>query len=47
MVFCSEMDVDDSKVYYQKIYGISLCQAILDETKGDSEKILVNLCEGN
>ncbi|EHA99839.1 Annexin A1 [Heterocephalus glaber] len=47
MVSRSEIDMNDIKVYYQKMYGISLCQAILDETKGDYEKILVALCGGN
>lgn len=47
MVSRSEIDMNDIKVYYQKKYGISLCQAILDETKGDYEKILVALCGGN
>ncbi|XP_032210159.1 annexin A1-like [Mustela erminea] len=44
MVSRSEIDMNDIKVCYQKLYGISLCQAILDETKGDYEKILVALC---
>ena len=30
-----------------KKYGISLCQAIRDATKGDYEKILVTLCGGH
>ncbi|XP_006894438.1 PREDICTED: annexin A1-like [Elephantulus edwardii] len=47
MVSRSEIDMNDIKAYYQKMYGISLCQAILDETKGDYEKILVALCGGN
>ncbi|KAG5213414.1 hypothetical protein JEQ12_009200, partial [Ovis aries] len=47
MVSRSEIDMNDIKACYQKLYGISLCQAILDETKGDYEKILVALCEGN
>ncbi|KAM6170487.1 annexin A1 [Rhynchocyon petersi] len=47
MVSRSEIDMNDIKVYYQKMYGITLCQAILDETKGDYEKILVALCGGN
>ncbi|KAM4877511.1 annexin A1 [Thomomys bottae] len=46
MVSRSEVDMNDIKAYYQQMYGISLCQAILDETKGDYEKILVALCEG-
>ncbi|XP_074137522.1 annexin A1 isoform X1 [Sminthopsis crassicaudata] len=47
MVSRSEVDMNEIKAYYQKMYGISLCQAILDETKGDYEKILVALCGGN
>nr|XP_048285789.1 annexin A1 [Myodes glareolus] len=47
MVSRSEIDMNDIKAFYQKKYGISLCQAILDETKGDYEKILVALCGGN
>uniref|UniRef100_A0A8C2VFK9 Annexin n=1 Tax=Chinchilla lanigera TaxID=34839 RepID=A0A8C2VFK9_CHILA len=43
----SEIDMNDIKVYYQKMYGVSLCHAILDETKRDYEKILVALCGGN
>ncbi|XP_045858871.1 LOW QUALITY PROTEIN: annexin A1-like [Meles meles] len=44
MVSRSEINMNDIKACYQKLYGISLCQAILDETKGDYEKILVALC---
>uniref|UniRef100_A0A452VAQ5 Annexin n=1 Tax=Ursus maritimus TaxID=29073 RepID=A0A452VAQ5_URSMA len=44
MVSRSEIDMNDIKACYQKLYGVSLCQAILDETKGDYEKILVALC---
>ncbi|KAM9642603.1 annexin A1 [Trichechus inunguis] len=47
MVSRSEIDMNDIKAFYQKKYGISLSQAILDETKGDYEKILVALCGGN
>lgn len=47
MVSRSEVDMNDIKAFYQKKYGVSLCQAILDETKGDYEKILVALCGGN
>ncbi|XP_032490355.1 annexin A1 isoform X2 [Phocoena sinus] len=47
MVSRSEIDMNDIKACYQKLYGISLCQAILDETKGDYEKILVSLCTGD
>uniref|UniRef100_A0A671FCR0 Annexin n=1 Tax=Rhinolophus ferrumequinum TaxID=59479 RepID=A0A671FCR0_RHIFE len=39
----SEIDMNDIKACYQKLYGLSLCQAILDEIKGDYEKILVAL----
>lgn len=46
MVSRSEIDMNDIKACYQKLYGVSLCQAILDETKGDYEKILVALCGG-
>lgn len=46
MVSRSEVDMNDIKACYQKLYGVSLCQAILDETKGDYEKILVALCGG-
>lgn len=45
MVSRSEVDMNDIKAFYQKKYGVSLCQAILDETKGDYEKILVALVE--
>ncbi|XP_053452179.1 annexin A1-like [Nycticebus coucang] len=47
MVSRSEIDMNDIKAFYQKMYGVSLCQAIMDETKGDYEKILVSLCGGN
>lgn len=47
MVSRSEIDMNDIKAYYQRMYGISLGQAILDETKGDYEKILVALCGAN
>ncbi|XP_036116638.1 annexin A1 [Molossus molossus] len=46
MVSRSEIDMNDIKACYQKLYGVSLCQAIMDETKGDYEKILVALCGG-
>lgn len=38
MVSRFEIDMSDTKTCYQKLYGISLCQVILDETKGDYEK---------
>ncbi|XP_053436666.1 annexin A1-like [Nycticebus coucang] len=47
MVSRSEIDMNDIKAFYQKMYGVSLCQAIMDETKGDYEKILVSLYGGN
>ncbi|KAK1329299.1 hypothetical protein QTO34_011480, partial [Cnephaeus nilssonii] len=46
MVSCFEIDMNDTKTCYQKLYGISLCQVILDETKGDYEKVLVALFGG-
>ncbi|XP_067424750.1 annexin A1 [Emydura macquarii macquarii] len=47
MVSRSEVDMNEIKGYYNKLYGKSLCQAILDETKGDYETILVALCGGD
>lgn len=47
MVSRSEVDMSEIKGYYNKLYGKSLCQAILDETKGDYETILVALCCGD
>ncbi|XP_038625866.1 annexin A1 [Tachyglossus aculeatus] len=47
MISRAEIDMNEIKVCYQKLYGVSLCQAILDETKGDYETILVALCGGN
>uniref|UniRef100_A0A8C6YVW6 Annexin n=1 Tax=Nothoprocta perdicaria TaxID=30464 RepID=A0A8C6YVW6_NOTPE len=44
MVSRSEVDMHEIKGYYKKLYGISLCQAIMDELKGDYENILVALC---
>lgn len=44
MVSRSEVDMNDIKYFYNKLYGKSLRQAILDETKGDYESILVALC---
>ncbi|OPJ70619.1 hypothetical protein AV530_017779 [Patagioenas fasciata monilis] len=44
MVSRHEVDMNEIKGYYKKMYGISLCQAIMDELKGDYEKILVALC---
>lgn len=47
MVSRSEIDMNEIKGFYKAKYGVSLCQAILDETKGDYEKILVALCGGD
>ncbi|XP_034266130.1 annexin A1 [Pantherophis guttatus] len=47
MVSRAEIDMNEIKGFYKKKYGVSLCQAILDETKGDYEKILVALCGGD
>ncbi|NXN39828.1 ANX12 protein, partial [Rhinoptilus africanus] len=44
MVSRHEVDMNDIKGYYKKMYGISLRQAIMDELKGDYENILVALC---
>ncbi|KAK2513873.1 hypothetical protein Q9233_015266 [Columba guinea] len=44
MVSRHEVDMNEIKCYYKKMYGISLCQAIMDELKGDYETILVALC---
>ncbi|NWI15224.1 ANX12 protein, partial [Crypturellus soui] len=44
MVSRSEVDMHEIKAYYKRLYGISLCQAIMDELKGDYENILVALC---
>ncbi|NP_001080144.1 annexin A1 gene 2 S homeolog [Xenopus laevis] len=46
MVSRSEIDMNEIKAQYQKLYGKSLHQAILDETKGDYETILIALCGG-
>ncbi|XP_042311214.1 annexin A1 [Sceloporus undulatus] len=47
MVSRSEVDMNEIKGYYKAMYGKSLPQAILDETKGDYEAILVALCGGD
>ena len=47
MVSRSEVDMNEIKGYYRALYDKSLCQAILDETKGDYESILVALCGGD
>ncbi|XP_030647386.1 annexin A1a [Chanos chanos] len=46
LVSRSEVDLGAIKQEYQKKYGKSLYQAILDDTKGDYEKILVALLGG-
>uniref|UniRef100_A0A6B2F899 Annexin n=1 Tax=Bothriechis nubestris TaxID=1766655 RepID=A0A6B2F899_9SAUR len=47
MVSRAEIDMNEIKGFYKEKYKMSLCQAILDETKGDYEKILVALCGGD
>uniref|UniRef100_A0A0K8S2G4 Annexin n=2 Tax=Crotalus TaxID=8728 RepID=A0A0K8S2G4_CROHD len=47
MVSRAEIDMNEIKGFYKEKYKVSLCQAILDETKGDYEKILVALCGGD
>lgn len=47
MVSRSEVDMNEIKGFYRQLYGNSLSQAILDETKDDYEKILVALCGGD
>ncbi|XP_061483908.1 annexin A1 [Rhineura floridana] len=47
MVSRSEVDMNEIKGFYRSMYGKSLCQAVLDETKGDYETILVALCGGD
>uniref|UniRef100_A0ACB8ES30 Annexin A1 n=1 Tax=Sphaerodactylus townsendi TaxID=933632 RepID=A0ACB8ES30_9SAUR len=44
MVSRSEIDLNEIKYWYKEQYKITLRQAILDETKGDYETILVALC---
>ncbi|MFT7813565.1 annexin A1 [Arapaima gigas] len=44
MVSRSEVDLAKIKEEYKKKYGVTLYQAILDDTKGDYEKILLSLC---
>ncbi|XP_069085161.1 annexin A1-like [Pleurodeles waltl] len=44
MVSRSGIDMNDIKVHFKRMYGKTLRQAILDETKGDYETILVALC---
>ncbi|XP_053322696.1 annexin A1-like [Spea bombifrons] len=44
MVSRSEIDMKDIKVHYKRLYGKTLRQAILDDTKGDYETILLALC---
>ncbi|XP_075067086.1 annexin A1-like [Mixophyes fleayi] len=47
MVSRSEIDMNEIKVHYKRLYGKSLRQAILDETKGDYETILLALTGGD
>ncbi|XP_047448617.1 annexin A1a [Mugil cephalus] len=46
MVSRSEIDLKRIKEEYKKTYGKTLYQDILDDTKGDYEKILLALCGG-
>ncbi|XP_056145963.1 annexin A1a [Lampris incognitus] len=46
MVSRSEVDMKRIKQEYKKKYGKTLTQDILDDTKGDYEKILLALCGG-
>ncbi|XP_028313849.1 annexin A1a [Gouania willdenowi] len=47
MVSRSEIDLQRIKEEYKKNYGKTLYQEILDDTKGDYEKILLALCGEN
>ncbi|KAM3611183.1 uncharacterized protein V6R79_014597 [Siganus canaliculatus] len=47
MVSRSEIDMKRIKDEYKKNYGKTLYQDILDDTKGDYEKILLALCGGD
>ncbi|XP_076020849.1 annexin A1a [Genypterus blacodes] len=47
MVSRSEVDLQRIKAEYKKNYGKTLHQEILDDTKGDYEKILLALCGGD
>ncbi|XP_075684281.1 annexin A1-like [Rhinoderma darwinii] len=44
MVSRSEVDMNEIKAHYKRLYGKTLRQAILDDTKGDYETILLALC---
>ncbi|XP_030049733.1 annexin A1 [Microcaecilia unicolor] len=44
MVSRSEIDMNEIKLQFQRLYGKTLHQAILEETKGDYETILLALC---
>ncbi|XP_069481924.1 annexin A1-like [Ambystoma mexicanum] len=44
MVSRSAIDMNEIKAHYRRMYGVTLHQAILDETKGDYETILLALC---
>ncbi|XP_070690060.1 annexin A1a [Pempheris klunzingeri] len=46
MVSRSEIDMKRIKEEYKKNYGKTLAQEILDDTKGDYERILIALCGG-
>ncbi|XP_069619424.1 annexin A1-like [Ranitomeya imitator] len=47
MVSRSEIDMNEIKAHYKRMYGKTLHQAILDDTKGDYETILLALCGGD
>ncbi|KAM4807974.1 annexin A6-like [Rhinophrynus dorsalis] len=47
MVSRSEVDMNEIKLHYKRLYGKTLRQAILDDTKGDYETILLALCGEN
>lgn len=44
MVSRCGVDMNEIKAHFKRMYGKTLRQAILDETKGDYETILVTLC---
>ncbi|KAM4706970.1 annexin A6-like [Discoglossus pictus] len=47
MVSRAEIDMNEIKAHYKRIYGKTLRNAILDETKGDYETILLALTGGD
>ncbi|XP_069481925.1 annexin A1-like [Ambystoma mexicanum] len=47
MVSRSAIDMPEIKTNFKRMYGKKLNQAIMDETKGDYETILVALCGGD